>query len=90
MFADIAWHHYISSPRNMDGVFVPGGQSMSLISTLPSPAQVPTRSPPAGRPALPGDQRSESTTPKKSRQNTVFATSGLGQNAEHEAKKRDL
>ena len=80
---------HTSSPRNMDGVFVPGGRSMSSISTLPSPAQVPTRSAPAGRPTPPGDRRSESTPPKKSRQTTVPATSGVGQNAERESKKQE-
>ena len=78
---------HTSSPRNMDGVFVPSGQRMSQISTLPSPAQIPTSSTPAGRPALQGDRRSESTHPKKLRQNTVPATSGVGQNAERRAKK---
>ena len=50
----------------------------------------PTRSAPAGRSTLPGDRRSESTPPKKSRQNKVPATSGVGRNAERKAKKIDL
>ena len=92
----VCWHIYsmtslhTPSPRNMDSAFAPGGRSMSQTSTLSSTAQVPTRSAPAGRPALSGDRRSGSTPPKKSRQNTVPATRGVGQNAESKSKKRDL